>query len=87
MKKVFATISLILAAVMCLALFAGCSGDTAKYVVLEENFGAEEYAIGFRKNDQALRDEVQRILSEMKADGTVAAISTEWFGTDITTIK
>jgi hypothetical protein len=47
----------------------------------------EEYAIGFRKNDQKLRDEVQKILGEMKADGTLGEISTEWFGSDITTVK
>lgn len=57
------------------------------FTVLPDGLSPEEYAIGFRKNDQALRDEVQKILSEMKADGTVAAISTEWFGTDITTIQ
>ncbi len=55
--------------------------------VLPDGLSPEEYAIGFRKNDQALRDEVQKILSEMKADGTVAEISAKWFGTDITTIQ
>lgn len=57
------------------------------YVILPGNLEAEEYAIGFRKNDQALRDEVQRILSEMKADGKLGEISTKWFGSDITTVK
>lgn len=47
----------------------------------------EEYAIGFRKNDSELRNEVQKILSEMKVDGKVAEISEKWFGEDITTIK
>ncbi len=57
------------------------------YRVLPDGLEEEEYAIGFRKNDQALRDEVQKILSEMKADGTLGEISTEWFGSDITTVK
>lgn len=57
------------------------------YKVLPDGLSEEEYAIGFRKGDQALRDEVQKILSEMKADGTVAKISEKWFGSDITTIK
>lgn len=57
------------------------------YRVLDEGLEKEEYAIAFRKEDQALRDEVQKILSELKADGTVAEISTKWFGSDITTIK
>lgn len=57
------------------------------YVILPDGLEEEEYAIGFRKNDQKLRDEVQKILSEMKADGTLGEISTEWFGSDITTVK
>ena len=57
------------------------------YKILPEGLEEEEYAIAFRKNDQALRDEVQKILSEMKADGTLGKIATEWFGSDITTVK
>lgn len=57
------------------------------YVVLPDGLEEEEYAIGFRKNDQKLRDEVQKILSEMKADGKLGEISTKWFGNDITTVK
>lgn len=57
------------------------------YIVLPDGLEEEEYAIGFRKNDQKLRDEVQKILGEMKADGTLGEISTEWFGSDITTVK
>ncbi|MGN0586958.1 MAG: amino acid ABC transporter substrate-binding protein [Oscillospiraceae bacterium] len=57
------------------------------YVVLPDGLAPEEYAIGFRKNDQALRDEVQKILSEMKADGKLGEISTKWFGSDVTTVQ
>ena len=57
------------------------------YVILEGNLEAEEYAIGFRKEDQTLRDEVQNQLSAMKADGKLAEISEKWFGSDITTVK
>ena len=56
------------------------------YRVLPDGLSEEQYAIGFRKNDCALRDEVQRILGEMKADGTLGKISTTWFGSDITTV-
>ena len=61
--------------------------NSKDYVILPGNLEAEEYAIGFRKNDQTLRDEVQRVLSEMKADGKLGEISTKWFGSDITTVK
>ena len=43
-----------------------------------------EFGIAFRKDDQQLRDEVQKVLNEMKADGTIAKISEKWFGKDIT---
>ena len=57
------------------------------YVLLADGLEEEEYAIGFRKNDQALRDKVQQTLSEMKADGKLGEISEKWFGSDITTVK
>ena len=53
------------------------------YDVLEEDFGDEEFGVGFRKGDIAFRDMVQKALDEMKADGTGAKISEKWFGTDI----
>jgi len=57
------------------------------YVILPDGLEEESYAIGFRKADQKLRDEVQKHLHEMKEDGTLAEISTKWFGSDITTVE
>lgn len=57
------------------------------YVLLADGLEEEEYAIGFRKNDQSLRDKVQQTLSEMKADGKLGEISEKWFGSDITTVQ
>lgn len=57
------------------------------YKKLAEGLEEEEYAIAFRKGDQSLRDAVQQTLSEMKADGKLAEISTKWFGSDITIVK
>lgn len=42
------------------------------------------FGIGFAKDNQALRDEVQKVLDEMKKDGTMAKISEKWFTKDIT---
>jgi polar amino acid transport system substrate-binding protein len=42
------------------------------------------FGIGFAKENQQLRDEVQKVLNEMKADGTMGKISEKWFGKDIT---
>jgi ABC-type amino acid transport substrate-binding protein len=58
-----------------------------RYFVLPDSLGEEEYAIGFRKDAQTLRDRVQELISEMKGDGTLGDISTKWFGSDITTVK
>lgn len=63
------------------------TSNNKDYVILDGNLESEEYAIGFRKEDQALRDEVQKTLSEMKADGKLGEISTKWFGSDVTTVK
>ncbi len=57
------------------------------YKLLEEGLSSEQYAIGFRLGDQALCDEVTKTLKEMAKDGKLAEISTEWFGSDVTTIK
>lgn len=42
------------------------------------------FGIGFAKDNQKLRDDIQKVLDEMKKDGTTAKISEKWFGKDIT---
>jgi len=54
-----------------------------EYVVLEENFGTEEYGVGVRKDDNELLAKLQKAIDEMKQDGSAARISTQWFGKDI----
>lgn len=56
------------------------------FVVLEETLVAEEYGIGFKLGNETQRDELQAVLEEMAADGTMAEISEKWFGKDITII-
>lgn len=58
----------------------------ADFVVLEESIASEEYGVGFKLGNTELRDQVQAVLEEMAADGTMAKISEKWFGKDITTI-
>lgn len=58
--------------------------NPADYVVLSESLAPETYVIGFRKGEAALKDKVEATLQEMKADGTLAKISTTWFGSDVT---
>jgi polar amino acid transport system substrate-binding protein len=59
----------------------------ADYKVLDEALASEKYGVGFRKGEQALCDAVWKAMKELKEDGTVAEISTKWFGEDVTTIK
>ena len=62
-------------------------GD-GKYIILEnEPISTEEYGIGFKKGNTALRDAVDAKLVEMAADGTLKSVSEKWFVTDVTTIK
>ena len=56
------------------------------FEIVKNSLANEEYGIGFRKKEPELRDEVERILKEMVADGTVASISKKWFGKDISVI-
>lgn len=58
----------------------------AGYRVLEEVVGAEKFGVGFKLGNTALRDKVEKTLLAMEKDGTLAKISNEWFGKDITTI-
>jgi len=56
------------------------------YRILAESLSAEDYGVGFRKNDLALRDAVQATLEAMAKDGTLANITTQWFGSDISVV-
>ncbi|MDR2403314.1 MAG: amino acid ABC transporter substrate-binding protein [Spirochaetaceae bacterium] len=54
--------------------------------ILEETLAAEQFGIGFRKGEDALMNKVWETLLEMAKDGTVARISTQWLGADISLI-
>jgi polar amino acid transport system substrate-binding protein len=56
------------------------------YSVLKESLAPEVFGVGFRKNDLALRDAVQGALEAMAADGTLAKVTTRWFGSDISVV-
>ena len=53
------------------------------YVVLADDFGTEDYGVGFRKDDEATRNKVNDALNEMKKDGKAAEIAQKWFGADV----
>lgn len=58
------------------------SKKPGEFVVLDEAVNEEPMGIGYRKEDKELRDEVQKILDELKKDGTLSKLSVKWFGYD-----
>lgn len=62
-------------------------GREDDFVILDEVISSEQYAVGFLKGNEALRDEVQGTLLEMVEDGTFAEISEKYFGYDVCTLK
>jgi polar amino acid transport system substrate-binding protein len=59
----------------------------ADFIILDEALAAEEYGVGFKKGNDALKDQVQEQLDAMAADGTLEKISEKWFGKDVTTVN
>ena len=52
------------------------------FVILDEHLNSEQYAVGFKKGNEELRDTVQDTLDEMVKDGTFAEIAEKWGLTD-----
>lgn len=48
------------------------------FVVLDEEISSEQYGIGFKKGNDTLKDQVQKTLDEMAADGTVEKIAEKY---------
>ncbi len=64
------------------------SDAPGKMEMLEESVMSEQYGIGFKKGNEALRDTVQKTLKEMVADGSAAKISARYFeGKDVLILK
>ena len=49
--------------------------DTGSFKILNDTISSEKYGIGFKKGNTDLKDQVQKTLDEMFADGTVAKIA------------
>ncbi|HAL18662.1 MAG TPA: amino acid ABC transporter substrate-binding protein [Spirochaetaceae bacterium] len=47
-------------------------------IIKSSQLPAEQFGVGFRKGDKALRDEVQRHLDEMRKDGTFAKLAEKY---------
>ena len=53
------------------------------FTVLDEELSSEQYGIGFKKGNEALRDEVQAVLMDMVNDGTFEDIAKKWDQQDV----
>jgi len=60
------------------------SKDKANYKVAGGRLTNEPIGIGFKKTNTALRDKIDKVLGEMRQDGTLKSISMKWFGEDLT---
>lgn len=54
-----------------------------QYRILDEDFGLEEYGVGFRKGDTLAVETFNETYKTLKEDGTLATLSDKWFGRDI----
>ena len=52
------------------------------YTILDDVLSAEQYAVGFAKNNKELRDKVQKTLNDMRDEGTFQKIAEKWDLTD-----
>ena len=60
---------------MVLSLSYLMTKEPGKYKIVEgTDYGVDNFAVGFRKDDTALRDKINGILAEMKKDGTADKI-------------
>lgn len=60
------------------------SKNPGKYEVLQDtDFGTEKFAVGMKLDAKDLQTKLDKALDEMKADGTAAKISNQWFGANI----
>lgn len=50
------------------------------FTVLNEAIARDKMAVGLRKEDISLKNEIDKTLNDMRADGTFKDIYTKWFG-------
>ncbi len=84
MKKFIKAIALALATVACFA-FAGCGAKKDEVKVLKTIYLTEEsYAFAINKSDTALKESVDGIINEMKADGSLNTLIDSYFNGEST---
>jgi len=54
------------------------SREAGKFVILDDYLSEEQYGVGFKLGNEALRDQVEETLMEMVEDGKFLEIATAW---------
>lgn len=55
-----------------------------KFKILKEDLGDEIYSVGLRKEDKALKNQLNKALKSLKDNGILKKISYKWFKEDLT---
>jgi polar amino acid transport system substrate-binding protein len=58
--------------------------ESINYKVVGEKFSEEKIGICFLKSNIKLKEQVDKVLDDMRNDGTLKEISIKWFGADLT---
>ena len=62
-------------------------GDITRMRVVGSPVFYEPLSVAIDKGDAELAAEVARIIDEMHEDGTLSALSVEWYGVDISSVQ
>lgn len=52
--------------------------EKGKFTIMDPPFHTEQYGVGFKKGNESLRDQVQKTLDEIKADGTFMELAKKY---------
>ena len=58
--------------------------DLSNYSIIPGTFESETFAVGIRKTDPELAQKINEGFETLRENGTLAQLSTEWFGEDVT---
>jgi len=61
--------------------------DSVKIESIDSENETTFAGVGIRKNDEKLKENIDRIIKEMRKDGTMSRIAVKWFGNDEMIVK
>lgn len=79
MKKIISVLAMLAMLLACVFAFASCAGKSKVKVFTEYELTAEEYAFAVAKENTALKDAANALLSELKANGELDKIINSFF--------